>query len=519
MGYRAHEVDLPDPVPYLNRSVKIHVKEDGFPYRPKRAIARSLGPHLVGLAPPYADAMDQRMLHLGAQYRFCRGHEVMSASRHSRLKIFTLNFCQRYLKPLAQMEIDYPRYLQEETHYNEKQRQHYLQVFERFVGVVGLKATYKAFGKIENLRCGNKYKHVRCINPPPDEWKVFAAPWIHFIEKEVCHLPWFAKYVPVIKRPQFIRDLFATMSPPYVVTDYTSFESSMTPEVYNCTEGVLISYMLSNNSGVADNINCWNTQRRTCKFRDFSIQIEGVRMSGDPNTSLGNGWVNLIMMAFLCHEQGLAFKGLVEGDDGLFSFSGPIDLSPLEELGFQVKAELHDTIYDTSFCGLMLSQSLAAFADPRVVMNSFAWSSSALRNGNLTVRRGLLRSKALSLLYCNPRCPILSAFALRFIDLTNGYDEVLSTSFWDQKILSEKQTYSAELLEERRKGISYQDRLDFDALYDISPETQILIEAEISSFDLGPINSDLIDSLYGHDFWVYRDVSRRFTGPKEIIEV
>lgn len=210
---------------------------------------------------------------------------------------------------------------------------------------------------------------------------------------------------------------------------------------------------------------------------------------------------------------------MVEGDDGLFNFSGPIDLSPLSDFGFQVKAEDHETIYDTSFCGLMLSQSLAAFANPRVVLNSFGWTTSKYRNSKRVVRLGLLRSKALSLMYCNPRCPILTALAQRYIDLTTGYREVVSDAFWDQRILVEKTKYSEALKLEHDKGITLEDRIDFEHLYDISPETQLRIEKAISKQGLGPIDDPDIDALFGDAYWVYRDVDERFCGKLKDIEI
>lgn len=509
-------MDLPDPVE-LNKTVKI--KTLGFELKPKQQIARSLGPRLLGLAPPMADAMDQSTLLDGARYRFCRGHNVPSTQVQREMREFTLRFCKRYLEPLESLTIDYERYLDENTHYGQKRKDELLRIHDNMTGIYETKPTYKSFGKVENLRDGTKYKHVRCINPPPDEWKVFAAPYIHAVESVVCKLPFFAKYVPVMKRPEHIAKLFDGTSPPYVVTDYTSFESSMVPEVYMNTEGVVYEYMLQNNPEVVAYINQWNSGIHNCKFKDFTISIKGVRMSGDPNTSLGNGIINLLLMAYLCEKQDLEFRGMVEGDDGLFNFSGDIDLSPLYEFGFQVKAENHETIYDTSFCGLMLSQSLAAFANPRVVLNSFGWSSSKYRNSGKSIRLGLLRSKALSLMYCNPRCPILTKLAERYIELTAGYREVVSDNFWDQRILSEKIKYSDELCIEHDKGITMQDRLDFEHLYNISPAQQIRIEQKISVQGLGPIDDPDIDALFDERFWVYRDMDSRFCGRLQDIEV
>jgi len=508
IGYRYGEVDLPDPVP-VNERVKI--RDRGIIKRARTQLARSLpGGRIRGITPPIADATDQESLFHAAKYRFARAQKKASPERLADLKAFTRKFCEKHLNPIPAGEINFEDYISG-THYSAKKKNVFRLMYETMVWVA-IKIIYKSFGKVEHMKDGTKYKHCRCINPPPDEWKIYASPYIHAVEKQVCKLSWFAKYVPVVMRPQYILELFQGRTGPYYVTDYTSFESSITPEIYDATEGEMYRYMLMNYPEAALKINTWNTSEKECKFRDFSIKIPGVRMSGDPNTSLGNGFVNLVVMAYNCDQQDAQFVGCVEGDDGLFCFDKDITFDLQEEMGFQLKAESHDTIQDTSFCGLMLSRSLAAFSDPRTTLAAFGWSHSALRNGGWKTRMGLLRSKALSLLYCNPRCPILTAFAKRYIALTQGYTEVLSDKFWDQKIIQEKATFSEALELEMAKGISYEDRLDFDHLYNISPQDQLEIEEAITRLQLGVIDSEVFDSLYGVDFWVYRDFDNKFCG-------
>jgi hypothetical protein len=241
-------------------------------------------------------------------------------------------------------------------------------------------------------------------------------------------------------------------------------------------------------------------------------------MSGDPNTSLGNGFTNLMLTAFMADKKQLNFEGMVEGDDGIFAFDGQPDFSLCASMGFELKFEAHKSIYTTSFCGLLLSQSLAAFASPAYVLASFAWTHSPLRFGNRSIQLGLLRCKAYSLKYCNPRCPILTVLADKYLELTKGVKMIKPKSYWEALIVEEATRFSTSLADEAAKGISMQDRLDFEHLFGVSVDTQIAIEEYIKTKrDFSPLKCGEIDSLYP-DMSVFRAFDAKFCGPKDVVE-
>ena len=508
------EVITPDPVA-LNKTAKI--KDLGISAGPKKILARSLGPHVRGVVPPMADSMDQDTLLKGAEYRFGRGHPAPRAHILAQLRAFVRKFARKHLDPIKLGTVSLTEYV-EQTHYSRKYKDRLLELASRMGEDYPIIKVYKSFGKTERFKDGTKYKHVRCINPPPDSYKVYAAPYLHAVEKAVCKLKWFAKYIPVIERPQYIVDNLGSKPGPYYCTDYTSFESSFSPEVIDAIEGELYSYMLGEYPERADFINNWNSGKHNCRFKQFSITVDGVRMSGDPNTSLGNGFSNLMLTAFMCYRQGISFEGLVEGDDGLLVFSGTPDFSEIAQLGFQLKLEAHETIYTTSFCGLMLSQSLAAFADPRYVIAAFGWSHSPLKDSHFRIRMGLLRSKAISLMYCNPRCPLLTSLAKRFIFLTRHFTAVKPVGYWENLLYEESQKYSEAMTREAEKGISMADRIDFDNMYSIPVNLQVEIEKYFDNMQIEAIDNQAVDSIYGDDHWAFRDFSAKFTGTlKELL--
>lgn len=481
----------------------------------KRTLALSLGVYIPTVVPPMADALDERTVLRGALYRFCRKHPDPNQDYLDELLVFQKQLMSELLTPLENISHRelFDIYM-EESHYSERQQKKFRDVYNSIVGVPS-RRTHGSFGKVEMFRCweGETYKHARCINAPPDEWKVLMGPIIHAVEKRVCQLPWFAKYIPVSQRASHIHELFKTSSPPFYVTDHTSFESSMSPGVLEFIECPLYDYMLQNNDEMKEYMTGFIKGTHVCRFSGFKMSIDGVRMSGHSNTSLGNGWVNLMLILFAAHKSKLhrdEVKCIVEGDDGIVSASQPIDFQVIRDLGFQLKLEPHETIYTTSFCGLMLSRSIAAFSNPRYVLASFGWTHSGLRH-NPRLRIGLLRAKALSLFYCNPRCPILTTFARRVIQLTAGCDPVFGTDFWSHRMNDEIVKGKHTTFIEYNKGITYEDRVDFEQLYQISPTTQIIIEKRLEKINMGPISEDIFEGIFDECFR-YHQFAARFTG-------
>jgi hypothetical protein len=127
------------------------------------------------------------------------------------------------------------------------------------------------------------------------------------------------------------------------------------------------------------------------------------------------------------------------------------------------------------------------------------------------VQLGLLRAKALSLLYCHPRCPILTALAERYVFLTRGSTPIFGQSFWEQKLAAEVLSGNSRVQEEHAKGITLDDRVDFEDLFGVSPEEQRQAEAAIRSCSIAPISDERVLRLF-NDCPTYREYDVRFCG-------
>lgn len=461
-------------------SIYIHTrKKDRVP------LAYSLGPILFCASPFMPACGDNESVLYGAIGRFLREVGIVDPQLLAELMAFVTEYVKRY-RIIPRGEITLDKYL-ETSKYTAQKKQKFREIKEKQIGLPR-RPVYRSFGKKEFINVGANHnfmlKTCRCINGPEDKWKVFASPLMHAVEEVVCYDKEYAKHIPVHLRPRAVYETLGHLPGPYYTTDYTSFEASITAPIIDAVENVLYKHILANYQEEVDHLTKQLTSKRKLKFNGFSVRCQAMRMSGDANTSLGNGFTNLMLMKFMAHKQGLSVTGFVEGDDGLFVYDGIPDFSIIEKLGFVLKAEKHENIFDTSFCGMMLSRSLAVYADPIYELVKFGWSASNLANSNKEkIRLGLLRSKAISLFYCHPRCPILTALAARFMDLTSGVEPIFSKNYWDLCLSAGATKFSSQAQQEFEKGITMEDREDFNKLYNIDPQTQMAFEEYVSQIN------------------------------------
>jgi len=408
-----------------------------------------------------------------AKIRFLRYHDAPERKLLREFARFVKRFIEENLSPLEE-EPDFDIWL-EHTHYSAKEKKRLKRIHDELIGEP--RSYYKEFLKKEFMNAilamyDMCIKSGRMINGICDKFKVFVGKWISAIEKVVYKLKWFAKYIPVIMRPRVIFERLGVLGGPFVVTDYTSFESSFHPKLQKICESALVKHMLKNFPKLSNFISEQMFSMRRIYSKYYSIKVPGLRMSGDCHTSLANGFTNLMLTLFCAHKAGVACDGLVEGDDGLFYFGGDVSFEFSERLGFDIKKEVHSTIFDTKFCGLCFSGSLAAFSDPAYNICKLGWSFSPLRNRNRQTRLGLLRAKSLSLFYNTPRCPILTAAAKAFIRLTEGYRPIYDRDYWIDGQVREMFAMSEEISREEKLGITDEDRAFFEHMYGVPQEIQ-----------------------------------------------
>jgi len=276
-------------------------------------------------------------------------------------------------------------------------------------------------------------------------------------------------------------------------TDYTSFESSFSPQYTDVVECALWRYMLQNNREALKDIMRVYYQTRVIggKVRirprieqlfgqKYHAKVVGSRMSGEMWTSLANGFSNLMNILFFADEKNLKIHGYVDGDDGIFCMDQPlIEEKQFTELGFKIKMNYGQNLSHTSFCGNIFdTDELLQLVPPEQIARlSWTCSSHYLSCGK-RVKEALLRSKAQSLYCLGKHTPIAGKLALKMIHLLGPGRTVME----DQNVWWETQVMA---LEPNKNFLPVQITAKSRELYferfHISIEDQVRIELQIEN--------------------------------------
>lgn len=262
----------------------------------------------------------------------------------------------------------------------------------------------------------------------------------------------------------------------YYENDFTAFESHFSPEILRNVECTVYEAYLSKYPKLARyitrTISGTNRLHTKCGIK---VNVEGRRMSGDMCTSLGNGITNYLLALYIVSEKGGSLHGFVEGDDGLFATEVEMTAEDYAQLGFTVKIVEHEDPLEAHFCGMTCSSELEVLKDPRRVFQTFGWTHSFISAGN-RVMDSLLKSKALSLCYELPQCPIVGELARVSLELADGVSLTHVESAYGH--------YHPDEFDIEPFAPSDDARLRVERLFSIPIETQLLAEQAIREHDI-----------------------------------
>ncbi len=437
-GYRVGEVPLP-ALPEVKSSLKISEHRLGRRSDPlsRPVVLTSLGVQIEGVCLPHACPNDPHSMQAGVKKRFgCKTPEADPVLLNE-LEEFVQKFVREKFDPLPyDTDVSVETWLSMTT-YTESRKEELLRKWnavEVKTDIVRNKkyTACKSFMKDEVYP---DYKYPRAINSRSDEFKCLMGPIFKHIEKVVFALPNFIKKIPVAERPKYIMEQLHRLGYSYVATDYTSFEALFVPELMRKCEFHLYNYMTSSlpiHGLFMEACNHVLAGKNVCQFKDFKATVQGVRMSGEMCTSLGNGFSNLMFMWFLAWKQAgcpepvtsIDVDCVVEGDDGLKAeqFDGP-SASDYTRLGLNIKLERFHSVCEASFCGLIFDEDdQVNVTDPIEVLATTGWASAKYAQAKNAKIKTLLRCKALSVAHQYPGCPILGAFAKYILFHTRGCD-------------------------------------------------------------------------------------------------
>lgn len=502
------------------KGIKVNLRElDGSFMRP--VVAVSLGPVLKGSLLPHADSSDPQTCADGLTRRMGKPLPPYDKAFLRRFNRFVEKWMDKNgieaLPTMSDVSID--SWL-EKTNYPEWRKQELRQVaedvpdfFERDYKNRLLNFNVKTFMKDEHYI---DWKAARLIYAREDVAKLVFGPFFKLAEDVIYKLPWFIKHIPVAERAQYILDNVMTPGGVYMATDYSAYERHFTKELMESCEFVLYNRLFSKIQGGSFILTIMNevlTGRNNIQNKYFSAKIDARRMSGEMNTSLGNGFSNLMIMFFMCHELGIEEpKGVVEGDDGLFCFIGTHPrTSDFTRAGFDIKLQVYDNVYEAGFCGQLFDvETFCVLTDPYKVITMFGWTTERYKHaGNKTLLK-LLRCKALSVAHQYPGCPIIGKLAQFGLRVTRSFD---AKSFVNRR--KDLDTFQREKLitafaaakdpRDLYREPQLSTRLLFEELFGIPVSTQLKCEEYLDSLrnieelDM-PLISDYVPTSW-REYW------------------
>ncbi len=492
-------------------------------------VLASLGCSWKGVSQPHVDLSDPVTAVAGVEKRFaCKG-PVPAKFRLRKLKRFVQRWLRQNLTPLgADADTSFETWISNAP-YPEWRKDELREVYDKLWDINDPEKRYtwcKSFIKQEVYP---EFKHARGINSRTDQFKVTVGPIFKLIENEVYKHKAFIKHVPVAQRPDYIMEHVFQSGCRYLATDYSSFEALFTDQIMKAVEMQLYYYMVQNlPEGMEwfEFISSVLTGVNVCVFKYFMAWIRATRMSGEMNTSLGNGFSNLMFALFILFLKGVPpadVRVVVEGDDGLICLPKDLNITSEDfaEIGMKIKIVLHDRIETASFCGIIFDENdRQNVTDPLQQLATFGWVTSQYASASRKTKMALLRCKALSLAYQYPGCPILSALARYGLRVTKSYDvrRILENdrtmSQWNRERLEEAFINRHKII---NTPVGRGTRLLVEEMYGIRVETQLLVEEYLDSLThLQTLDIPILDLMVPKD-WINYDFSyRRMVAPSEL---
>jgi hypothetical protein len=489
-------------------------------------VMASLGMHVDGLAMPHVDPNDTPTVMAGALFRFGRDID-QSGFPMRKFRRFVKRWLIKNMKPLdSNSDTSFETWIKG-TPYSLKRknelRMKYDKINDDHLGKLTKKMRkVKSFIKDETYET---YKHARAINSRADEFKVTVGPILQLISNQLFALKWFIKKIPIKDRPQYIIDMVSRDGRPIFTSDYSSFEAVFKKKIKHAAEYQLYDYMtqyLPEHDAFMSEIQMTG-EINEIMFKLFNMKIQAKKMSGEMDTSLSNGFSNLMFMLYMCHNNGNTnVAGCIEGDDGIFVFDGdPPTTAEFLKFGLIIKILIFNELNHASFCGMVFDlNDRTNVTDPIKELVSFGWTTARYSRSKQSVHNNLLRAKALSLAYQYPACPILSKLAYKVCQLTPGTNSLkflnkqntYAFNQYELEMMLEAHEYfrKNELISEPKIGT----RLLVEQLYNVSVGTQIILEEYIDSLtEIKPLSHPLIYSSASN---VWSDYFERYCSAQTI---
>ncbi len=519
-------IPLPDTKPDLR--MRITAKRSLNPLL-RRPVSVNLPLYLTEngkvVTPPRPDHDDSVSLCHGVLKRFGFLPPKMKRSVKRKFGRFVDLWCRKNLKPLDSVP-DFDEWL-DSTPYAASRKVELQKVWED----CGRQPQWRKWRKNKSFIKDEtyfEYKALRLINSRVDSAKCFFGPFVAAVSKEVFKTRWFVKNIPVDQRPVALAELVRPGNE-YIYTDYTSFEAHFVAEIMQLTQLKLYKHMTKNlpagyKSDILRFVEMHLAGLNRCVFNFVIVELMATRMSGEMDTSLANGFSNLMLFLFVCHEKSIpehTVRGFVEGDDGIFSLPVKCNITEkdFEDLGFTIKIGITSKFNEASFCGQVYDiDDGIVVTDVVDSLMRLGWTNKRYVNANEKTKMQLLRARGFSYAYQYNGCPVLSVLGRKIIELTEGVeieDRIIDNyDLYHKKIL---QTALVSLPDEKTPGLSTRylvaDKFGLPIVDQLKMEAKIKMMKELGPLDVSDLKlhpdvrhySENYVLPYQDPFWLRRD--------------
>lgn len=493
-GYRYSELN-PEDLKIDKENIKKDLKIKGCKITElddmvRTPMTRTL-PIYFNYAQPTPDQNHQATIVTGLLKRTGTKPPTGSSIVQAAVKYFTRSFCEQHFKRLELGDVDYTEWIAN-TPYSKARKDQltatWLNHENQDPRVVPKGDQVESFIKFEFYP---EFKAPRVINARSDYFKNYSGPLFDAIGKQVFELPFFIKTVAVVERPDDIMQGIWDLVSKILNCDASAYESHFIDEILESLEFELYDYMTESVPEYAQKMSVIKEvlkgDQKLC-FKNIIAQIHATRMSGEMNTSLGNGFSTLILNLFFAWLRNVEVKLRAEGDDNLSAWQVE-DLAPTaedwKELGWIMKVEEPKDACRASFCGNVFTPNdRIVVTDPRATLAKFGWVDKKYIQASEQLLMQLLRAKGLSLVHQYNGCPILSRLGRKIVELTNHIRIRKS-------VVNNMELYKRELFNQYLSTPMPDEiippgdtRLLVEELYNISVEDQLAIEAALEHLSL-----------------------------------
>jgi len=523
-GYRFSDVPIATKIPEQLVTVRVHKIKNNATDR------QMMQRHLCGmleLAPPYPDTGDVATVLHGIKQRMGRPHNQWTHAMKQRMRSFVRSWCHKHLRPLTDTEmLTFEQWL-DLTNYNDQRKEQLRESYKSLLVTPLNKNDYVniVHGKGESYvttsddQIVTEFKAARGIYSRLDRYKVWLGHKSKSIEIVAYKmLRGIIKHIPDADRPRYIYDLLYRDGASYFGTDFSAYESSISPAVMECIELEVYAYMLKNVIGAQQIMSILHesmASAQKCKMKGSSFTCFG-RMSGEMTTALGNTLINLIFNEFMCRELNHweQFEALVEGDDGLIRIDGPVPtVEQYREWGFDIKIEMHRELNESQFCQVVYNPiDYNPIIDPAKAVLKCMWTDSQCKGTkNLRMLKGLLKAKVASLRARAPRVPILWRFGSQLEKSLGDYNMIFELKQGQRYDYGHVYNFSLQWAEP-----TMIDRDLVERVYHISIQDQLMCEDYFSHWDPDFIieNSLVIDVFSKLSGGLCREYALRYVRPR-----